>query len=64
MVKLVVAYRTPVDRDQFEDLYVHQHRPLAAKIPHVKSASRGVVTSLPGNPAFTYYRIGELLFET
>jgi uncharacterized protein (TIGR02118 family) len=64
MVKLVVAYRTPVDRDRFEDLYLHEHRPLAAKIPHVKSASRGVVTSLSGDHAGAYYRIGELLFET
>jgi uncharacterized protein (TIGR02118 family) len=64
VVKLVVAYRTPVDRDKFEDLYVHQHRPLAAQIPHVKSASRGVVTTLPGDKAVAYYRIGELLFES
>jgi uncharacterized protein (TIGR02118 family) len=64
MVKLVVAYKTPVDRNEFEQLYVRQHRSLAAAIPHVKSASRGTVTSLEQGVTVAYYRIGELTFET
>ena len=64
MVKLVVAYKTPVDRDEFEHLYTHQHRLLAGAIPNVKSAVRGLVTPLAAGGSAAYYRIGELVFDS
>jgi uncharacterized protein (TIGR02118 family) len=63
MVKAVVLYGHPEDRDAFERYYAETHTPLALAIPGLQrfEAAEGIAT--PDGSAVPYQRIAELTFE-
>jgi uncharacterized protein (TIGR02118 family) len=63
MVKLIVLYGEPSDRDAFEDYYEHTHLPLAGRMSGVQRFEAGRVIGTPDGSPPPYYRIAELWFE-
>ena len=63
MVKAVVLYGPPEDRDAFERYYAETHTALARAIPGLErfEAAQGIAT--PDGGAVPYQRIAELTFE-
>jgi len=63
MVKAVVLYGPPDDRDAFEHYYAETHTALAKAIPGLQrfEAARGIAT--PDGSAVPYQRVAELTFE-
>ena len=63
MVKLVVLYGPPDDRDAFERYYADTHTALATAIPGLRrfEAARGIAT--PDGTDVPYQRIAELTFD-
>ena len=62
MVKAVVLYGPPDDRDAFEHYYAETHTALAKAIPGLQrfEAARGIAT--PDGSAVPYQRVAELTF--
>ncbi len=63
MVKLTVLFGKPEDTQAFDDHYVNQHLPLAAKIPNVQRFESGRIHTIDGSEV-PYYRIAELWFQS
>lgn len=63
MLKVIVLYGEPSDREAFEEHYANTHLPLAAKMPGVARFEAGRVLGTPDGQPAPYYRIAELWFE-
>jgi uncharacterized protein (TIGR02118 family) len=63
MHKLTVLYGHPANPDEFENYYMQNHLPLAAKIPGVSRFELTKLLTAPdgGKPAF--YRMAELYYN-
>ena len=63
MVKAVVLYGPPEDRDAFERYYAETHTALAKAIPGLERFEAGQGIATPDGGAVPYQRIAELTFE-
>ena len=63
MMKLTVLFGQPEDPEAFEEYYVNQHLPLAAKIPNVQRFESGRMRAVDGGES-PYHRIAELWFKS
>lgn len=65
VVKLVILYRHPDDPAAFEDYYVNQHIPYAAKhMPNVRAAENLRVIATHAGVPVPYYRIAQLTYDS
>jgi uncharacterized protein (TIGR02118 family) len=63
MVKAVVLYGRPDDRDAFERHYAETHTPLATAVPGLKRFESAEAIATPDGGAVPYQRIAELTFD-
>jgi len=62
MVKAVVLYGPPEDRDAFERYYAETHTALAKAIPGLQRFEAAGAVATPDGSAVPYQRIAELTF--
>jgi uncharacterized protein (TIGR02118 family) len=63
MTKLVVLYKEPKDRSQFDKYYVEKHAPLASKLPGLKDYHCGPAKG-PDGGAAPYYWLFSATFDS
>lgn len=62
MVKLVVLYPHPIDEDEFEERYVHEHLPLMNRLVGSGTILTYRTVGASRNPP-AFYRIAEIHFR-
>jgi uncharacterized protein (TIGR02118 family) len=64
MVKMVVLYPPPKDKEKFEREYVQDHLPMA--VAKLKGARKAKLTTITGSPsgAAPFYRMAEIFFDS
>lgn len=61
-IKLVVLYPHPIDEDEFEERYVHEHLPLMNRLVGSAEIQTYRTVSVSRNPP-AFYRIAEIHFR-